>query len=202
MKNNSTIKKILIIAIFTGILSSCVNEDDTSLPDYTPLQFAENFDTGEDNVILTLEGWDNIAEQGDAFWKVQEYSGNGYAEFTSYQSGDANNVSWLVSPEVMLSENNTNILRFQVSQSYVSNTDNTLEVLISSDYAGDVTTATWTPVQANIPGTDAEYFLFGDSGLISLSEFSGPLHIAFKVTGSGTNTSLDGSYQIDNVRVY
>jgi hypothetical protein len=35
-------------------------------------------------------------------------------------------------------------------------------------------------------------------GLIDVSSHTGTLYVAFKVVGSGTNTTLDGAYQIDD----
>lgn len=197
------LKSILFLALTAGIVMSCVNDDDTSLPNYEQLKFSQDFNEGSDNTVLVTEGWLNYAQEGTAVWKIQQYSGNGYAEFSSFQSGNSSNIAWLVSPAITLEENNSNILRFQVSQSYVTSATNKLEVFVSEDFDGtDVAGATWTAVNANIPGTDATYFEFQDSGEISLSGFSGNVYIGYKVTGSGTNTALDGSYQIDNVRVY
>lgn len=197
------LKSILFLAIATGILTSCVNDDDTSLPNYEQLKYSQDFNEGADNTTLVTPGWVNFAQEGTAVWKIQQYSGNGYAEFSSFQSGNATNVAWLISPAIALEENNSNTLRFQVAQSYVTSAANKLEVFVSEDFDGtDVAGATWTAVNANTPGISATYFEFMDSGEISLSGFSGNVHIGYKVTGSGTNTALDGSYQIDNVRVY
>jgi hypothetical protein len=45
-------------------------------------------------------------------------------------------------------------------------------------------------------------FDFFSSGLIDLSAYANQdIYLAFKVKGSGTNTSLDGTYSIDNVRI-
>jgi hypothetical protein len=197
--------KIGMLAAFAmGLLASCTQDDDYTTAPFTPLLLGEDFFHSEDNTPLVITGWENIATTGSAKWKQQAYGGNGYAEFTSYQSGDATNVAWLISPEVDMDAHDGEILRFQVSQSYVTNTAaNKLEVLISTDYDGtNFATATWSPVQANLPTADAIYFEFQDSGKIDISGLTGKMHVAFKVTGSGTNTALDGSYQIDNVRVY
>jgi hypothetical protein len=198
MKSN--LRYILFTAL-SVVAFSC--DDDTDLPAYTPLDFAEDFNEGADNTLLAIDGWKNYAEAGTAVWKNQQFSNNGYAEFSSFQSGEATNIAWLISPAIALEEDNDKTLRFQVSQSFVSSTANKLEVLVSTNFDGtNVTGATWTALNANIPGTDAEYFLFQDSGEIDLAGFSGNAYVAFKVTGSGTNTSLDGSYQIDSFRIY
>ena len=199
MKN---LKYLFLAALTAGVFAGC--EDDTNLPAYVPLNFAQDFE-GTDNTNVDITNWTNHAEAGNKLWMTQVYSSNGYAEFNPYQSGDASNIGWLVSPAIDLMADNTDVLRFQVSQSYVTSAANKLEVLISTNYdpaTMDPEDATWTALNANIPGTDATYFEFQDSGEISLTPFSGTVHFAFKATGSGTNTSLDGSYQVDSVRIY
>ncbi|WP_298156101.1 hypothetical protein [Flavobacterium sp.] len=184
-------------------LAGCTQDEDYKTAEFTPLVLAEDFLHSADNTPLVITNWENIATAGTAKWKQQIYQGNGYAEFTSYQSGEPSNIGWLVSPAVSMDAAEGEILRFQVSQSYVSNTvSNKLEVLISSDYDGtNFAAATWTPLQANLPTVDANYFVFQDSGEIDLSGYTGNIHVAFKVTG-GTANAIDGSYQIDNVRIY
>ena len=197
--------KLLFLGIFAaGLLSGCVNDDeDTSLPDFTPVVFGEDFETNAvDNAVLAIPGWVNFAETGTAVWKLQYFGQNNYAEFSSFQSGEAVNVAWLITPSINMDQYETEKLLFQVSQSFVSSSANSLEVLISTDFDGtNVTTATWQPLSASIPGTSASYFEFQSSGEVDLSAFEGNVNIAFKVKGSGTNNQLDGSYQIDNVRV-
>ncbi len=196
-------KNFFIAAAAAMIAVSCVDDEDTRLPDYEPLVMGQDFNIGFDNSILNVTGWTNYAQAGTKKWMTQVFQGNGYAEFSAFQSNEASNIGWLISPAFTLEENNERNLRFQCSQSFVSTTANSLEVLVSTDFDGtNVEAATWVPVQANLPGPSAEYFLFFDSGLVSMSAFSGNVHVAFKYTGSGTNTALDGSYQIDNVRVY
>jgi len=196
-------KTLFLSAIAATCMVGCVADDDTQLPTYIAPLIAEKFNEGADNTLLVTPGWINFAETGTALWKIQVYNSNGYAEFSSFQSGNATNVAWLISPAIELAENNNKKLYFQSSQSYVSNVNNKLEVFISTNFDGtNVTAATWTPLEATLPGITAEYFEFMDSGIIPLSAFSGNARIAFKVTGSGTNQQLDGSYQIDNVNVY
>lgn len=183
---------------------SCSPEDDIKNPDFNPLVFSEDFSKGAvDNVVLNLEGWNNIAEVGTAKWKTQIYSGNPYAEFSSFQSGDAVNIGWLVSPVINMDTYEGEILQFQASQSFVSSSANSLEVLIATNYTGNnLTTANWEPVNANLPTTSSPYFEFIKSGEIDLSAYKGNINIAFKVKGSGTNNALDGSYQVDAIRIY
>jgi len=199
MKN--ILKALLFSAVIAPMVISC--DDDTQLPAYVPVKVAETFSKGADNTLLNIEGWTNFNEAGTKKWMIQIYSGNGYAEFNQYGSNELTNVGWLVTPELDLNDGKNHNLTFRSSQSYVTSATNKLEVLISTNYDGtNVLAADWTPLSANTPGTTATYFEFMDSGTVNLSAFTGSkVHIAFKVTGSGTNTALDGSYQIDNVIV-
>lgn len=200
MKINK-LKVVLFAALSLGVLSGCVNDDDTTLPEYSPLIFAENFDAGVDNTLLEIEGWRNYAETGTVLWTNQTYSGNGYAEFTSYQSGQSSNIAWLISPSINMDENEGEKLVFQAAQAYVDTAGNTIQALISTDYDGvNVATANWQVLNATLPTIASTRFEFIKSGVIDLSKYTGNIHIAFKVVGNGT--TLDGTYQIDNVRIY
>lgn len=199
------LKNIGLATIAAFAMTACVSDDDAELPVFRPLIFSEDFETNAvDNAVLEIEGWENIAQTGTMKWRFQYYSSNNYAEFSSYATNEAVNVGWLITPAINLDENENERLVFQVAQSYVTNLDNKLEVFISTDYTpgADLNAATWTPLEVNVPGLSATYFAFQSSGVIDISEFQGNAHIAFKVSGSGTNVNLDGSYQIDNVRIY
>ncbi|HLA54565.1 MAG TPA: choice-of-anchor J domain-containing protein [Flavobacterium sp.] len=200
--NTSKFKSLLFFASVVALFTGCTKDDDFVVQDFTPISFAEDFSAGAiDNTILDTPNWENINEIGSAKWTEQIYSGNAYAEFSGYQSGDAINVGWLVSPAINMDLHEGEKLQFLSSQSYVTSGANSLEVLISTDYAGDVATATWTNIDANLPLTTSTYFEFLPSGEIDLSGYTGTVYLAFKVKGSGTNAALDGGYQIDNIRI-
>lgn len=194
------LKTIALSFCGAALLTGCVTEDDQRLPDFTEV-IGEDF-SGQDNVVLAIDGWKNFAEAGSVLWKTQVFSGNGYAEFSGYQSGEASNIGWLISPPIALEAGNTKKLRFQAAQAFVSSTANSMQVLISTDYNGtDVLGATWMPLQANLPNVDSNYFEFLDSGEISLADYSGNVYVAFRVV-SGQNNTIDGSWQVDSFRVY
>jgi len=202
MKTN-IFKGILLTGVMALSLTGCTTDSDYKTKDFNPLVFAEDFTGTGDNTVLNIANWTNFAEVGTTKWKQQIYSGNGYAEFSSYQSGDAVDIAWLVSPAINMDAHEGEKLVFQSSQAYVSSSANSLQVLISTDFDGtNVTAATWTPLNATLPTTSATYFEFIKSGEIDLSTYTGNIYIAFKCKGSGTNTTLDGSYQIDNVRIF
>lgn len=189
----------LTVATFTGC------EDDTDLPSYTPLVLAEDFVGGTDNTTLAVDGWLNYASEGTAVWKYQEYQDDGYAEFTSFNSGDAVNVAWLISKKVEIAEGTNAFVQFRTSQSFLTDpANNKLEVFVSNDFDGtNVEAATWnelTPLA--LPTPAMEFYEYVNSGEMSMAGYTGNVYVAIRVTGSGTNTSLDGSYQVDNFRIY
>jgi len=196
-------KVTLLTAVLAFAFTGCTKDDDYEVKSFNPLVFAEDFTGVGDNTVLNIANWTNYAEVGTTKWKQQTYSGNGYAEFSSYQSGNLTDIAWLISPAINMDAHEGEKLVFQSSQAYVSSSANSLQVLISTDFDGtNVTAATWTPLNATLPTTSATYFEFIKSGEIDLSGYTGNIYLAFKCKGSGTNTALDGSYQIDNIRIF
>ncbi len=196
--------KYFLFAILTAaVFTAC--DDDTDLPPYGPVLLAEDFNDGADNIPLVVDGWTNYASEGSAIWKHQVFSGDGYAEFTSFNSGDAVNVAWLISKKVTIAAGDVAYLRFQTSQSFLTDpANNKLEVFVSKDFDGtNVEAATWTELTPQALPTPAnDFYEYVDSGEMSLAGFDGDVYIALRATGSGTNTALDGSYQVDRFRIY
>ncbi|HEX8576123.1 MAG TPA: choice-of-anchor J domain-containing protein [Flavobacterium sp.] len=184
-------------------LSACTKDDDIELPDYGSLLFFEDFSDATDNTPLNTTGWTNFAETGTKVWSEQSFSENGYAEFSSFGSREAVNVGWLISPPVDMDLHEGEKLIFQSAQNFLRSRDNTLELLVSTDFDGtNVTAASWELIPVITPTPDTERYLFIGSGIIDLSSYTGTLYFAFKVRGSGTNSNLTGTYQIDNIRLF
>lgn len=205
----TTFKTVLLTAMVIALFSSCSKDSDYEVYSFKPMIFSDDFSVVTDgSTSLTQRGWTVFAEAGSRNWKEAVYSGDAYATFTSYAPvvvppypGDLVNIGWLISPPIDMDKHEGEKLLFQAAQAYVSNSANSLELLISSDFDGNpanVLSATWTAVPFTQPST--VYFKYENSS-IDLSQYTGIIHFAFKVKGSGTNTSLDGTYQIDNVRV-
>lgn len=204
MKTN-IFKTVLFTALTITLLSSCTKDSDFEVQPLKSMLFSEDFSVVADNsTSLTARGWVLYNEAGTKNWSEGVYSSDAYAVFTSYQSGEAVNIAWLISPAINMDNHDSEKLLFQAAQAYVSSSANSLEVLISSDFDGNaanVGTATWSPLVFNQPILNyANNFNYVNSE-IDLSSYTGNIHFAFRVKGSGTNTSLDGTYQIDNVRV-
>ncbi|AUC83140.1 DUF5689 domain-containing protein [Lacinutrix sp. Bg11-31] len=162
----------------------------------------EDFDTATNNTDLDIAGWANFAEAGSRVWREKTYQGNGYAELSGYGSNDDSNIAWMVSPGINVDAQDVEFVSFEAAQHHLDTDDNTLEIFVSTDFDGtDVLGATWEPVSASLPSSSTSWYQFVSSGLIDLSSYSGTLHVAFKYTGSGNDTTLDGAYQVDNFSV-
>lgn len=203
MKTN----KLFLLLGFLASLSftGCSPEDDIQNPQAAPFSLYEAFNGNTvDENVLNLTGWTNYAEVGTVKWKEGVYRSDKYAEFTAYQSAQASNIGWLISPPLNMDLQLYEKLAFDVAQAYVSSSSNSIELMVSTDYDGtNVLAAHWTSVPFTKPPLDYDTnFDFFSSGIIDLSAYTGNINIAFKVKGSGTNTSLDGTYEIDNVRIF
>ncbi len=148
------------------------------------------------DVDLALAGWKNIAEIGSRVWRGRIFSGNGYAQATAFNSADPANVTWMITPPVVLDA--PRVLSFE--SAYFAWRHDGLEVFVSNDFNGtNVGNATWTKLPARVATqTDTEND-FIPSGEIDLSGFSGTIHIAFRY--SGTAAAQTTTYRVDNVVV-
>lgn len=200
MKN--IVLKITLVVCSMTTLVSC-SEDETALPTTTVTISNEDFQTAVNSTDLDIASWTNFNETGAWKWREKTFSGNGYAEFSAFNSGSTN-IAWLISPEINLDVAQKKGVAFEVAQHHldVDSPNNSLQVFISTNYDGtNVLAATWTPLQANIPTKSVAWYQFVASN-IDLSAYNGKAHIAFKFKGSGTDTTLDGAFQVDNFLFY
>ena len=205
--------KTFLLGLFTAVLATgCVGDDDYKLAPFDEPVWSENFETPQDGITFAMPGWTNFNQTGRKVWTKEafpvppvplppDFVYNGYAEFTTFGSGDAVNVGWLITPAINI-DGTGKALVFQTAQHHLESVNNKIEVLISTNYNGtDVLAATWTPLTATFPTSATAWYKFVSSGRVSLAAYSGNVYIAFKVTGSGTDETLDGSYQIDNIKI-
>ena len=168
--------------------------------------FQEEFNDATDNTTLDTTGWLNVAEAGGELWTEQVYNGNGYAEFSAYNTGDSSNIGWMISPGIDMDTYEGETLTFQTEHAYPDAGHDPLTVLVSTDFDGDaanVNTATWMPLEFTT-SYEADYetwFNFTNSGEIDLSSYSGTAYIAFVYTGSDTSNE-NMTLHLDNVAIY
>ncbi|WP_435412348.1 DUF5689 domain-containing protein [Psychroserpens mesophilus] len=166
---------------------------------------AANFNDVTDNSIFDVDGWLNVAQAGSEFWTEQVYQGNGYAEFTAFQTNDSSNIGWLISPAMNLDAEDGEVLTFQTEHAYPDAGHDALKVYISTDFDGTeagVGSATWDELDftSSLENDFEEWFTWTESGEIDLSSYSGTGYIAFVYTGSDTS-NLNTTIHVDNVFV-
>jgi hypothetical protein len=168
--------------------------------------YEEDFQEAVDNTDFNIAGWANITEAGTRKWSEQTFDGNGYAEFSSFGSGAASNVAWLVTPAIDMNSHTGEVLAFETAQHHLDGDSdgNKLEIFVFTSFNGtDIAGATKIEVtdQVALPTSATAWYEFVASGNVDLSSYTGNIYIAFKFTGSGSNTALDGAFQIDNLTV-
>lgn len=198
------IKQAFFFALVAGLLTSCVQDDDTALPETRVPFFGEEFSIPS-STVLSLEGWTNYAEAGTVRWSARTFNGDGYAQFNTFGAPDASCVGWLVSPEINIKDRSNPKFTFRSAQNFVTSAANKLEVFVSTDYDGtNVSTATWTKIDARVADQTTGGYVYVNAGALDLTPFQAEetIHIGFKATGSGSNTALDGLFQVDGLYVY
>lgn len=156
-----------------------------------------------DPAVDNLTGWTEYLEAGSSeVWEGREYSGNKYVQFSAFNSGEASNISWLITPEVDLTDYSIAILNFSSKDGY--NNGDPVTVLISTNYSGsgDPNAATWVDLNPTLStgNTGGYASSFTESGNVNLNAYCGnTAYIAFKYEGGdgGVTTTL----QIDDVTV-
>ena len=162
--------------------------------------YNQNFNSATINSRINFDGWQTQATTGSKYWVGKQFSGNNYAEMSAYQSGEASNISWLISPKITITSSIPTFLTFDTEFSYWES-GTTLQVYISSDFDGsNIGTATWTELtDAYIVHKNDGYNKWINSGLVNLSNYSGDIYIGYKYTGSN---SLTTRFRVDNFSVF
>ena len=167
--------------------------------------FTEDFQSVKHNVNFALPGWSNIVEKASKLWRSMVTAGNGYAEFNTTSTTAAENIAWLVSPKINLTDYKNSVLSFRSAQRdlKVDSPLNTLEVYVSANFDGaNVTKAKWIKLNAKVPSLSTPTREFINSGGIDLSAYSGNINIAFKYIGSGKDKTLNGAFMVDDVKLF
>lgn len=162
--------------------------------------FSENFESEPNGPDVNIAGWLNVAEAGSVKWHTEAFGGNTYTEFSPYQSGDASNIGWLITPAIDMDSHTGEVLTFETAQHHYD--DARLEVFISNDFDGTeagIANATWVDAGATLAGNSDNWYSFIPSGNIDLSGYTGQIYVAFKFTGNDSNAS--GGFFVDNIMV-
>lgn len=121
---------------------------------------------------------------GTQMW--EETSSYG-AKMSGYSGGAQPNEDWLVSSEIDLTDQ-TN-LKFQVNQVVNYGSLDLLDIMISKDYTGDVTTANWDVITlTNLPSGSNWTFVLSDE--YDLAAYEGEtIHLAFKYQSTASEAA-------------
>jgi hypothetical protein len=197
--------KSIILLLAAIPFANC--SDDTELPQQSQPVYSEDFTrpTGETQFNFVDQGWTLFAQAGTKNWFKDDFGGNDYIEFSSFGSGEASNIGWTITPEINIDNATQKKLIFQSAQHHATSLDNKFELLVSDDFDGtNVLAAHWTVLNFRKPSyTSATNYDFVNSGGVSLSDFSGNIHVAFRVIGNGTfNTNQAGGFEVDNLKIF
>jgi hypothetical protein len=169
--------------------------------------FSDDFEEQQQGQPVAGNGWTNYSQEGTQLWEAYSATGSNAslgisARIGSYQSGDKQTISWLVTPRIDFDLQQDETLSFRTSNSFADGS--TLELLFSHDWDGDVESislASWELISAAILVSDDDFF--GDwifSGLVDLSCVEGSGYIAWKYVGSGKE-DFDGTFELDEIEV-
>jgi hypothetical protein len=154
-----------------------------------------NFETQEEFDPINITGWSNVTTEGSREWVKRSFSGNGFAEATSFSDSEPALDAWLITPELDLSK--VSSLNFESAMAFYQH--NGLSVMISQDYNGDLNTATWQDLGANLAGSSNGNYEWVPSGNIDLTVYTGNAHIAFRY--QGTSASNTTTFRLDNITI-
>lgn len=164
-------------------------------PNELNMQYPIKIKNFEDQSI-TSGGWSKQNVVGNINWSTANIGSNDtyYAMISNY-NGTTNTAceTWLVSPNIDLSGSSNPSLLFQSAWKY---SGNPLQLMITTNYTGDITTTTWTDITSSATWSSGN-FIWLSSGKINLSSYIQPnVRFAFKYVGTNTSGS---TWEIDDI---
>ena len=170
--------------------------------------FSESFEgitsTGN-NQFIALPGWSNVSiNAGAEKWEARIFSGNKYAQMSSFGTGENNVDTRLITPAINLDNTTAEFLRFGYKTGFANGI--ALSVWYSTDYDGSgtaaaINAATWTQFNVNLNVQDTSYATnFYSSGNFVISGINGTVYVAFRYEGSAAGVTT--TYQVDNIEVF
>lgn len=159
----------------------------------------ENFNTLTGAAALANAGWTNVnVSGGNTVFSSRSFSGDRYMQIGAFRTGENPLEAWLVSPAIDLETTTNEVVSFDTNTGF--DNGKALSVFVSSNFSGDVATATWVRLDAILSeGPSNGYNSFVNSGAINISCLSGNIHIAFKYEGA--DGGITTTFQVDNLKV-
>jgi endonuclease I len=162
--------------------------------------FYEDFETVTVNQVVDINGWTDYKDAGTKSWEGREHNSNKYAQMSAYNTSEASNITWLMTPEIDLSVISEATLTFISKDAY--NDGDPIELFITTNYSGNPTTTTWTKLNAIFAtGTTSGYAdNFTESGSVDLtSHCENTIYLGYKYIGG--DPSLTTTMQIDDILI-
>ena len=159
--------------------------------------YSENFEGFDSIEAYVSAGWTNVnVSGGNEVWEIGNFDNNNYAQVSGFNSGEDVIDTWLVTPAIDMDTTTEEELTFNIQAAFDNGT--ILSVLVSTDFTGDVTTATWNLLDASIPtGPESGFGDFFPSGPVNVSCVDGMAYIAFRYQGSDPTATT--RYHIDDI---
>ena len=203
------IKHLFLFTALATTVISCDTEAEFDIPEIKEVLLFEGFESttagsGSVENAIALPGWSNfnVNPAGTRKWHSRAFSGNKYADFSSFFStaGSSDEV-WLITPKVTLTESKDWLFNFQSKAR--SWTGKNLSVFISENYDGTqagVATATWVELNPILPTAQVDDFV--GSGDIDLNAYKGKdISIGFRYIGN-KNAGTTTTFQLDNIKIF
>lgn len=157
--------------------------------------YSEDFESV--NSISQLTDWENVQVEGNVDYILGNFDNSNYAQISGFQSGEAF-TSWLVTEEIDLSTTTLEELSLDIQSNYDNGT--ILEIYITDDYTGDVTTTEWDLLDLTVPSGPVNGFgSFQSVGPINISCAGDNVRIGFKYEGEDPGPTT--RYHIDNITI-
>lgn len=171
--------------------------------------FEDDFSTQSAFSPVSGNGWTNYIQAGSESWEAYTSGGTNASlgvsvRMSAFGTGDDSNISWLITPQINITPGTLATLSFQTSNSFSDGS--TLDLLFSTDWDGTeagVLNATWGVVPQAYITQDSDFFgSWFDSGIVDIScGDASSIYFAFRYNGSDTNNDLNGTYELDNIRI-
>ena len=169
------------------------------LPTTAVSSLTENFSAASNYIVFEKEGWwyasndRKYPSEVTLGWHGRTYGTDAYIAIAPYQSTLVEVVAY-AGTLLNVKEAANKTLSFQLALYYQTEDDSKLEVVASTDFAGDVETATWTVVEDMTFAQGSTINEWKDFS-VDLSQFADQesVYVAWRYTGK-SNT-----YRLDNV---
>lgn len=203
MKN--IFKFSFLAALISGAFVSCVSDsEDTDIPALKTPAFKETFANSN------FSRWTKFSAVGPQGWTLDTQFGydpnnsnleTSCAKMSGYSGSNIENVDWLISPAIDLSNLSKANLTFYNAYKFDGPA---IEVYMSNNYSGSgdpqAEGVTWTKIEGATLSTGN--YSWVNSGNLDVSAFTGSgntaVYLAFKYTST---TSAASTWEIDEIRI-